>query len=266
MTSKSASRRAKQSAAPRGGSASRQATIRAAGPQGGGRGANRVVVATVVAVVVVVMAVMAVILGSQDKQEAATAGGSSVPQGAAAMGAGIVVNPDAPANVPTLDVYEDFQCPNCAEFGHRFGAGIVELAEQNKVKLVVHTLSFLDDKLGNDASNRAANGAACAADQGAFMGYHDATMGGQPLREGAGFSDQALKSFAEKAGITGPGLTTWEKCYTDKAHNQYVESVQTQSEKDKVNGTPTLRLNGVDIPLGGFTNEALAAQVQAVTQ
>lgn len=263
MTSKSASRKAKKSAAAAGGSTSRQAKIQAAAPRGG---ANRTVVATVVAVVVIAVAVTAVLIGSQDKKEVATSGGSSLPKGAAAMGAGIVVNPDAPANVPTLDLYEDFQCPNCAEFEHRFGAGIAQLAEQDKVKLVVHTLSFLDDRLRNDSSNRAANAAACAADQGQFMAYHGAAMGGQPLNEGAGFTDEALKSFAEKSGITGAGLTAWEKCYNDKAHNQYVESVQTQSEKDKVNGTPTLRLNGADVPLNGFTNEALAAQVKAATK
>jgi protein-disulfide isomerase len=266
MTSKSASRRARAEAARAGGAAgsSRQAKIQAATPRGGG--ANRVVVATVVAVVVIVVAVFAVISGSQDKQEAATAGGAALPKGAAAMGAGILVNPEAPAGVPTLDLYEDFQCPICAEFEHRFGAGIAELAQQGKIRLVVHTLSFLDDKLGNNSSNRAANAAACAADQGAFMGYHAAAIGGQPLREGAGFTDEALKSFAEKAGITGSALTAWQQCYTDKAHNQYVESVQTQSEKDKVTGTPTLRLNGADVALNGFTNEALAAQVKAATK
>ena len=263
MTSKSASRRARKSVAATGGNASRQAKIQAAAPKRGG--ANRVVVATGVAVVVIVVAVFAVVSGSQDKQEAATAGGSLLPKGASALGAGIVVNPDAPAGVPTLDLYEDFQCPICAEFEHRFGAGIAELAAQDKVRLVVHTLSFLDDKLGNNSSNRAANAASCAADQGEFMDYHAAAMGGQPLREGAGFTDEALKSFAEKSGITGSGLTAWQKCYTDKAHNQYVESVQTQSEKDQVTGTPTLRLNGRDVPLAGFTNEALAAQVKAAT-
>ena len=51
-------------------------------------------------------------------------------------------------------------CPICAEFEHRFGEGITALAEKNQVKLVFHTLSFLDDNLRNDSSNRAANAAA----------------------------------------------------------------------------------------------------------
>ena len=248
-------------------SASRKAKIAAATPKSQQRkGASPVVVATVVVVLIVAAVVTAAILGSQDKKEATTAGGSSIPKGASSMSAGIVVNPDAPAGVPTLDVYEDFQCPICAEFEHRFGEGIEALAEKGQVKLVFHTLSFLDDKLGNDSSNRAANAAACAADQGKFLEYHSATFGAQPLREGAGYTDAALKSVAEKAGITGAGLTTWEKCYNDRSHNQYVESVQTQSEKDGINGTPTLRLDGKALDLAGFTNESLAAAVKAATK
>lgn len=248
-------------------SASREAKIAASTPRAPQRkGASPVVVATVVVVVIVAAVVTAVILGSQDKKAATTSGGSSIPKGATGMGAGIVVNPDAPAGVPTLDVYEDFQCPICAEFEHRFGADIESLAEKGQVKLVFHTLSFLDANLRNDSSNRAANAASCAADQDKFLEYHSAAFGAQPLKEGAGFTDAALKVAAEKVGITGAGLTTWEKCYTDRAHNQYVESVQTQSEKDRVNGTPTLKLNGEAVTLEGFTAESLAAAVKAATK
>ena len=249
-------------------SASRKAKIEAATPKGraGGNGANRVVVAAVVVVVVIAAVVAAVVLGQSDKQQATKAGGSSLPKGASAMGAGILVNPDAPSTVPTLDLYEDFQCPICAEFEHRFGADIEALAEKNQVRLVVHTLSFLDDNLRNDSSNRAANGAACAADQGKLLPYHSANFGGQPLREGAGYTDANLTSFAEKAGITGADLKTWQQCYDARTHNQYVESVQTQSEKDGVNGTPTLTLDGKTLDLKGFTAESLAAQVKAATK
>ncbi|WP_406831047.1 thioredoxin domain-containing protein [Pedococcus sp. KACC 23699] len=248
-------------------SASRKAKIQAATPKSQQRkGANPLVVATVVVVIVLAAVVGAVILGSQDKKAATTAGGSALPKGASAMGAGILVNPSAPANVPTLDLYEDFQCPICAEFEHRFGADITALADKGQVKLVYHTLSFLDDNLHNDSSNRAANAAACAADQDKFIPYHAANFGGQPLKEGAGYTDAALRSFAQKAGITGAGLTTWDTCYSSRAHNQYVVSVQTQSEKDGVNGTPTLKLNGKTLDLAGFTSESLAAAVKAATK
>jgi len=45
-----------------------------------------------------------------------------------------------------------------------------------------------------------------------------------------------------------------------------VESVQTQSEKDGVNGTPTVLLNGKAIELTGLTRDKLAAAVKAATK
>ena len=253
-------------------SASRKAKIQAAAPKGGIRntrnsgGANRLVVATVVVVLVLVAVVTAVILGSRGKEAATTAGGSALPKNVAAMGAGIVVNPGAPATVPTLDLYEDFQCPVCAKFEEIFGLQIVDMVKANQVKLVAHPLSFLDDNLRNDSSNRAANAAACAADADKFLQYHAATFQGQPTQEGAGYTDAQLKQFAGTAGITGAALTTWEQCYTAKSHNQWVESVQTQSEKDGVNGTPTVKLDGKVLDLKGLTQASLADQVKAATR
>lgn len=259
MTSSSASRKAKiQAAAPKG-------PIRSGG-NGGGQGANRIVVATVVVVVVLAAVITAVILGSQDKKAATTAGGATLPKNVAAMGAGIVVNPGAPANVPTLDLYEDFQCPICARFEEIFGLQMVDMVKANQIKLVAHPLSFLDDNLGNDSSNRAANAAACASDADKFLQYHAATFQGQPAKEGAGYTDAQLKQFAVQAGLNSTALATWDQCYAAKSHNQWVESVQTQSEKDHVNGTPTVKLNGKALELTGLTRDKLAAEIKAATK
>jgi protein-disulfide isomerase len=61
-------------------------------------------------------------------------------------------------------------------------------------------------------------------------------------------------------------MTTWEQCYSARSHNQWVESVQTQSEKDGVNGTPTVKLNGKAVDLADLTRDAFAAQVKAATK
>ncbi|QGN57129.1 thioredoxin domain-containing protein [Nostocoides sp. HKS02] len=246
--------------------AARRSKIEAAAPKGGG-GANRAVVATVVAVLVIAAVVTAVILSSRGSQQAASTGGSTLPKNVAAMGAGIVVNPGAPANVPTMDLYEDFQCPVCGRFEQLYGTDVTQLAAQNKVKLVIHTLSFLDDNLRNDSSNRAANAAACAADDGKFLQYHAAVFAGQPAKEGAGYTDAQLASFAQTAGITGSALTAWQSCYSAKAHNQYVQSVQTQADKDGVNGTPTIKLNGATVALSTLTApQSLDDAVKAATK
>ena len=65
---------------------------------------------------------------------------------------------------------------------------------------------------------------------------------------------------------TGDAMITWQTCYKDRTHNQWVESVQTQSEKDGVNGTPTVKLNGETLSLSGLTQASLADKIKAATK
>jgi protein-disulfide isomerase len=251
------------------GTSSRKAKAQAAAPKSG---ANRAVIGAVVAVLVVVAVVVAVTLGSRGGSTATSGSGtvsssaSALPVGATGPGGGIVVNPGkARAGAPTLDLYEDFQCPICGQLEKLFGAQIRSMAAAGDIRLVAHTLSFLDDNLHNDSSLRAASAAACAADAGRFGPYHDAVYAGQPAREGQGYTDAQLQGFARKAGLTGAALATWQRCVTSGQHTAYVRAVQTQSEKDGVFGTPTLKLNGRVLNLKQLTPEYLTAQVKAAT-
>ena len=249
------------------GSTSRKDKARAAAPR---QGANRAVIGAVVAVLVIVGVVVAILLGSGGS---ATPGGSTapassaLPAGATGPGGGIVVNPGkARAGAPTLDLYEDFQCPICGQLEKLFGAQIRATAAAGDVKLVTHTMSFLDDNLKHDSSLRAASAAACAADAGRFGPYHDAVFAGQPAKEGQGYTDAQLQTFATQAGITGSALTTWQQCVKSGQHTAYAQAVQTQSEKDGVFGTPTLKLNGTVLDLQKLNAAYLTAQVKAATK
>jgi protein-disulfide isomerase len=252
------------------GSSSRKAKAQAAAPRGG---ANKAIVGAVVAVLVVVAVVVAVALGSRGRTATPGAGStvsssaSALPVGATGPGGGIVVNAGkARPGAPTLDLYEDFQCPICAQLEKLFGPQIRSLAAAGDIRLVIHMMSFLDDNLKNDSSLRAANAAACAADVGRFSQYHDAVFAGQPAKEGQGYTDAQLEGFAKAAGITGGALTTWRHCVATGQHTAYVRAVQTQSEKDGVFGTPTLKLNGKVLDLQKLTPDSLAAQVKAATR
>jgi protein-disulfide isomerase len=252
------------------GSTSRRDKARAAAPR---QGANRAVIGAVVAVLVVVAVVVAVALGSGGSRARAGAGStgvssaSALPAGATGPGGGIVVNPGkARTGAPTLDLYEDFQCPICGQLEKLFGAQIRSMAAAGDIHLVTHTMSFLDNNLKNDSSLRAAAAAACAADAGRFSQYHDAVFAGQPAKEGEGYTDARLAEFARTAGLTGGALTTWQQCVKDGRHTAYVQAVQTQSEKDGVFGTPTLKLDGSVLDLQKLTPDYLTAQVKAATK
>jgi protein-disulfide isomerase len=223
-------------------------------------GPNVVLIGAVVAVVLVLAVVVAIVIG-KNSQSGGSASGSAVPAGVVGgTGGGILVDPAAAnAKVPTLDVYVDFQCPNCAHFEEAFGPTLATMAKAGQIKYVVHMMSFLDAKLGNDSSTRAANAAACAADAGKFGEYHSAVFAGHPATEGAGYADVQLTEFAKTAGITGPALTTWQKCATSGQHSQYVTDVADTSGRAGINQTPTVMLNGKDVTLS--TPEALVAAI-----
>jgi protein-disulfide isomerase len=237
--------------------------IAAAAPK---KGPNPVIIGAVIAALVILGVVVAIMFGRPDS--ASGPAGSAEPVGVTGgKGGGIFVNAaTAKSNAPTLDVYEDFQCPACAQLEERIGAQITAMAKAGEVRLIVHVLSFLDGNLKNDSSSRSANAASCAADAGKFLEYHGAVFAEQPAQEGVGYTDAQLTAFAGKAGITGPALSTWQTCTSSGQHAQYVKDVQEASDRAGVNNTPTIKLNAQDITRTLQTPEALVAAVKAATK
>jgi protein-disulfide isomerase len=231
------------------------------------KGPNPVVIGAVVAAVLIVGVVVAILIGTSGKTNTPSAG-SADPVGIVANdGGGILANAaTAKSNAPTVDLYEDFQCPTCGALEKAMGPTFASMAKTGEIKLIVHTLSFLDDNLKNDSSKRSANAVACASDAGKFLEYHAAVFAAQPAQEGAGYTDAQLTAFATEVGITGPALTTWQKCTTSGQHDQYVADTQTNAEKAGVSSTPTVKLDGKDITRTLTTVEALVAQVKAATK
>ena len=232
------------------------------------KGPNVVLIGAIIAAAVVIAVVIAIVIGNNGKSGSGAA--QSVPAGVVGgTGGGILVDPAAKANAPTLDVYVDFQCPNCGSFEQQFGPALTELAKTGEVKYVVHMMTFLDTAIGNDSSKRATNAASCAADAGKFGEYHTAVFAGQPAQEGDGYTDAQLTEFAKTAGITGPALSTWQQCTTAGRHDQYVSDVAEASGRAGVTGTPTVKLNGKDISKSLFVDgayespEALLATIKA---
>jgi len=231
-------------------------------------GPDPVIIGAIIAAVVVVAVVVAIVMGTHGKAGSPiVATGNPVPVGVVGgSGSGILANTGTfKSNAPTMDLYEDFQCPTCGELEKAVGTQIRAMAQAGQIKLVIHMMSFLDVNLGNDSSTRAANAAACAADAGKFLPYHAAVFAGQPTKEGGGYTNAQLTAFAKTAGITGTALTTWQKCATSAQHAQYVTDVETASGKAGVTGTPTMMLNGKAVTPTPMTPDALAAAVKGAT-
>lgn len=245
----------------------RQAKIHAAQKSQSG-GANKIVIATVV-VVVAIIAVVGGVVWSQSQKDAATGTSTATPAGTA-MGEGYAAfasTATPAAGAPTVDLYEDFQCPICAQFEAALGSTLQGLAGEGKIVLKYHVLNFLDDKTGAANSTPAANGAFCAAADGKFPEFHNAVFAAQ-ADEGTDVTQDQLGAWAATAGITGDALTTWQKCVADGTYTKYVTSVNTAAfEIPGFQGTPTLRINGETADLTKMgTPELLTQAIENATK
>jgi protein-disulfide isomerase len=230
------------------------------------RSMSKALIGSIIAGIAIAGVVVAVLVGNSNSNKAGDGGpaGSALPAGVVGgQGGGILVSAaTVKSTAPTLEVYADFQCDQCGQFEKVFGAMLASMSQAGDVKLVFHTMSFVDTNLKNDSSARSANAAACASDAGKFLEYHSAVFAGQPEKEGTGYTDAQLTEFANTAGITGEPLTTWQTCTSSSQHAQYVKDVQITAEKAGVFDTPTVKLNGENITADLSTRDALAALIK----
>jgi len=159
------------------------------------------------------------------------------------------------AKLPTLELWEDFQCPACAQMEAVAGDGIRKLADDGKVKLLFRPAIFLDRGLSTDnvangnpnSSARATSAFGCAVDADRTSEYHSGLFDIQPTDEGVGFSDQALIDLGSTVGITGDDLTTFTTCVQEGRYLAWAANSNAKFEEAGIGGTPTGILNGVEL-------------------
>lgn len=93
---------------------------------------------------------------------------------------------------------------------------------------------------GPDAM-RAAEAAACAADQGAFWQYHDTLFLNQQSPEG--FSAERLKQIAETLDLD---MAAFNTCLDSGAKRAEIEAEIADGQAQGVDSTPTVFVNGVE--------------------
>ncbi|MCK2220911.1 DsbA family protein [Actinomadura sp. ATCC 31491] len=158
---------------------------------------------------------------------------------------GSVVMAQSGVDKPVLDVYEDFQCPACKEAERVSGQTIKNLAAEGKAKVVYHPITIFSQEPTRSNSLRAGNAARCLTDGKQWVAFHDLLYQNQPSETEEGFTNSQLLEWGKKAGVTDPGF---EQCVTSGKH---VQAQQAYSQKimdaQKLNHTPTLKLNGTEV-------------------
>lgn len=226
---------------------------------------------TLLAVVAAVVAglVLAVVVGGDGDERPPTAverTGAAVPVGVSTTTWAVTAFPDVTPKpgAPTLEIWEDFQCPACAAAEQLTGDTIESLARAGEIRLVWRPTTFLDERLDNDASLRATAAWGCAIDAGAGPEYHRAVFAGQPAREGAGWTDEQLLSFGAAAGISGAAGDTFESCVSGDTYERWATNSTAAFYDAGVPGTPTGYLDGEQLPPGTLADQqALLAAVRA---
>lgn len=175
------------------------------------------------------------------------------------------------ASLPTLEIWQDFQCPICAQVEAAAGPQIEAMADDGLVKLLYRPAIFMDNNLASantangtqSSSLRATNAWGCAIDAGKGGEYLSAVFAAQPSEEGVGFTDQQLLDLATQVGITGADLTTFTTCVDNGTYHAWAANSQQAFSTAGIGGTPTALLNGVQIDTSQLADAAALKQLIA---
>jgi protein-disulfide isomerase len=218
---------------------------------------RRTIAVAVGAAVLVAIALVVVIVIQSNRT--ATSANAAVP-GNTVDGGNVIVVGSADAPV-TVDLYEDFQCPNCKNFEDQTGKTLAQLVADGTVQAHYHGMAFLDTSANDDYSTRALNAAAAVVDTAgpdAYQKFHDLLFANQPPETGSGLTDDQLVEYATQAGASGV-----EQDIRDLTYGDWVAQVTDQASKDGVTGTPTVIVDGTkldDLSPDGLTAAVDAAQ------
>ncbi|MEV0624444.1 DsbA family protein [Nonomuraea wenchangensis] len=152
-------------------------------------------------------------------------------------------------DAPVLDVYEDFDCPVCKDMHAKVDPTIQRLARAGKVKVVFHAVTIFVDEPMRSNSVRAAAAARCVPES-SWLAFRDELYAIQPAPHGvaSGFTVEELVQAARKAGAQV------DTCVRDQS---YAESHLAETAKVRLEGTPTLLLDGKLLGGEAFDPEAL---------
>lgn len=133
----------------------------------------------------------------------------------------------------TLVLFEDFQCPYCAEVREPVDALLRAFPEQLRVYYLHYPLSFHDAALG------AAIAAQCANAQGKFWPMYEHLYDHQQSLVGT------LEGMVPHAEAVGLDMAAFRTCYTGPAAEQLVAEDMEMGQAAGVDGTPAVFVNGI---------------------
>lgn len=172
-----------------------------------------------------------------------------------------------------VDVYMDYNCPGCGSAERTLGDTYEELMNENKIRLRIHPIAFLNNTSTDKYSERAANAVIKVAqeDPDHVIDYIRYIMSEdiQP-QEGSDYvpvSDEQLQEWAKDAGVTVDDYTT----LTDEEYDDWLMAMTnyTTNRPELVRSdigsfaTPLITVDGTQMSLSsGVTNQQLIQNLE----
>lgn len=184
---------------------------------------------------------------------------AALPKGVSATnGYGVPAN-TAPS-APTFSLYEDFQCPACANFEAGGFSEVLESANRGEIALYFHPMIFLDrNPAAKNSSLRATMAFGCAVDLDKTLDYHSGVFTLQP-GDGTGWSDKQLLDLAKEVGIAGADYDSFQSCLQSQKYLDWARNSQLAAALKGVPGTPGAFLNNELLDAGVLNDSALLAE------
>lgn len=151
-----------------------------------------------------------------------------------------------------VDVFEDFQCPNCRSFSNDVQPQIVSTyVATGKILYTVHMFPFLDSNSATKESQQAANAAMCAADQNHFWDYEQILYANWQGENVGSYTDKRLAAFAQSLGLN---MTTFNSCFSSNKDKSKIDADVALATQLSVSGTPSVFVNQKEVAPGVVPN------------
>ncbi len=139
-----------------------------------------------------------------------------------------------------IEEYADFQCPVCARYAREVAPRLDEkYVKTGKVYYIFRYFPFLGPE-----SFRAAEAAACAAEQGRFWEYEHLVFANQRGENMGWFSDERLIGLAVRVGLD---RGAFEGCLRSDKYRDFIRGAAEAGRQRGVRATPTIFINGEKI-------------------
>ena len=144
-----------------------------------------------------------------------------------------------------IQIFADFQCPACIHFSKTIAPIIEEYAASGKIQIEYRQYPLQMHK----NAYRDAIAALCAAEQGKYVDFKKALYTLEEGKAGATVEDEDRVNTAKEAGLDGGAM---QMCLATNRYEAQVKSDMTYGDSLRIQGTPTLILDGKKLDLGVF--------------